>query len=55
MAYLYDVWGAVSITFRRIIEVDRGCTSGGHERVDYLTVPLSTPLLSRLVEGHRGR
>ena len=55
VAYLYDIWGSPSITSRRIIEVDRGCASGGHERVDHLTVPLLTPLVGILLEGHRGR
>ena len=47
-------WGAVSVTSRRIIRVDRGCASGGHERVDHLTVPLLTPLVGRHLEDHRG-
>ena len=48
-------WGAVSVTSRRITGVDRGCASGGHERVDHLTVPLLTPPVGRLLEDHIGR
>ena len=46
-------WGTTSVTSWRITGVDRGCISGGHERVDYLTVPLLTPLVGRLLEDHR--
>ena len=47
-------WGAVSVTSRRITGVDRGCASGGHERVDHLTVPLLTPPVGILLEGTGG-
>ena len=47
--------GTASITSQRIIVVDMECTSGGHERVDHLTVPLLTPPVGRLLEDHRGR
>ena len=45
----------VSVTSQRIIGINKWCASGGHKRVDHLTVPLLTLLAGRLLEDHRRR